>query len=221
MPRESIPLIRLGGFQQAEKLFILAYEGEQTEKKYFSVLRNSDLFNDSGIIEIISLPRPKRVGTDPLSVKTVLKTAKSEYRFKDTDEFWLIVDRDHWEEKHNHSFDKIVEDCEKEGNMFLALSNPCFEIWIILHFKDPKEISEEEFSGILLNEKVGSKNYVSEYIAKILEQGRGYNKNPPSHLMLPKTKIAIERARGLDISGEKYPKVVGTHVYKLIEKLIK
>ncbi len=221
MPRETIPLIRIGGFQEAEKLFILAYEGEQTEKKYFSGLRNSDLFNDSGIIEIISLPRPKRVGTDPVSVKSVLKFAKTEYRFKETDEFWLIVDRDHWEEIHNHSFDKIVDDCEKEGNMFLALSNPCFEIWIILHFIDPEEISDEELDGIYRNEKIGSKNYVSEYITKILNQGRGYNKNPPMYFMLPNTKTAIERAKRIDIIEDKYPKIVGTHVYKLIEKLIK
>ncbi len=221
MPRESIPLIRSGGFQQAEKLFILAFEGEQTEKKYFSVLRNSNLFNDSGIIEIIGLPRPKRGGSDPVSVKSVLKLAKSEYRFKETDEFWLIVDRDHWEEMHKHSFDEIVADCEKEGNMFLALSNPCFEIWIILHFKDPDEFSSEELNSIYLNEKIGSKNYVSIYIGNLLEEGRGYNKNPPMYQMLPNTKIAIDRAKKIDNSGEKYPKAVGTHVYKLIEKLIK
>jgi hypothetical protein len=219
MPRESIPLIRFGGFLEAEKLFILAFEGEQTEKQYFLGLRNSDLFNDSGFIEIINLPRPKKVGTDPVSVKSLLKKAKSEYRFKDTDEFWLIVDRDDWEDMHYHNFDEIVTDCEKEGNFYLALSNPCFEIWIILHFKDPSEITSDELVGIFRNEKVGAKRYISVFIGDIF--GRGYTKKAPTQLMLPHTNIAIERARQLDLNGDKYPKSVGTHVYKLVEKLIK
>jgi len=96
-------LIRSGGFIAAEKLFILAFEGEQTEKQYFLGLRNSDLFNDAGLIEIINLPRPKKVGTDP----------------------------------------------------------------VILHFKDPAEITQDEFDGIFRNEKVGSKRYVSIFIGDI------------------------------------------------------
>ncbi len=35
MPREFIPLVRKGGFLEAEKLYVLSYEGTLTEKKYF------------------------------------------------------------------------------------------------------------------------------------------------------------------------------------------
>jgi hypothetical protein len=52
MPREHNPLIRRSGFLQAEKFYILAYEGTVTERKYFEDLRLSALFNDSGKIEI-------------------------------------------------------------------------------------------------------------------------------------------------------------------------
>lgn len=34
MPRESNPLVRRSGFLQAEKFYILAFEGDVTEKKY-------------------------------------------------------------------------------------------------------------------------------------------------------------------------------------------
>lgn len=76
MPREPIPLIREGGFLDAEKLFILSYEGEKTEVKYFNNFRQSDYFNDSGIIEIVPLKREVNTGTDPLSVKRLLKKPK-------------------------------------------------------------------------------------------------------------------------------------------------
>lgn len=218
MPRESLPLVREGGFKEAEKLFILAYEGEKTEPYYFNGLRGSDLFNDSGIIEIISLVRSYRSGTDPFSVKSLLKDAKSTFRFKSTDEFWLVVDRDHWETKHKHSFDQIISECEIEGNFFMALSNPCFEIWIILHFVDPSSWTDDEMAMIYENEKSGGKNYLSKYISTVL--GKGYSKTPPILEMLPFTQLAIDRAKMID-KFDKYPKEVGTHIYKLVEKLIK
>jgi hypothetical protein len=219
MPREPIPLVREGGFLEAEKMFVLSYEGKISEKKYFEDFRNSELFNDSGLIEIISLKRPTNRGSDPISVKKLLLEAKKEYRFKDTDEFWLIIDRDDWEEIHNHNFDKLVEDCKNENNFFLAMSNPCFEIWLILHLKDINEFDEEEKIKIMSNEKISnSKNYIDKVLSEI--QGRGYNKRPNPRIFSPLTKTAIDRAKGLDNENQDYPKQLGTHIYKLIEKLI-
>ncbi len=220
MPRVPIPLIREGGFKEAEKLFVLSYEGKVSEKKYFEDLRNSEIFNDSGLIEIISLKRPSDKGSDPISVKKLLQEAKREFRFKKTDEFWLIIDRDDWESIHNHNFDSLVADCKAENNFYLAMSNPCFEIWLILHLKDVKEFSDEEIAKILENKKISSsKNHIDKVLGDI--QGRGYNKRPNPKVFLPKTQIAIEQAKNLDADKEDYPTNIGTHVYKLVEKIIK
>jgi len=219
MPREPIPLVREGGFLEAEKMFILSYEGKVSEKKYFEDFRKSELFNDSGIIEVISLKRPTNRGSDPISVKKLLQAAKKEYRFKDTDEFWLIIDRDDWEEIHNHNFDKLVDDCKKENNFFLAMSNPCFEIWLILHLKDINEFDESEKQKLISNDKISnSKNYIDIVLGEI--QGRGYNKRPTPTVFLPLTRVAIDRAKEINNENEEYPKKLGTHIYKLIEKLI-
>lgn len=220
MPREPIPLIREGGFLDAEKLFILSYEGEKTEVNYFNNFRQSDFFNDSGIIEIVPLKREENTGTDPLSVKRLLKKAKSNYKFKKTDEFWLIVDRDHWETKHKIDFDKLVADCNKEENFFLAMSNPCFEIWLIMHLKDIDEYNEAEVAFLLENASVSrKKNHIDIVLGEL--QGIGYNKNPNPETFLPLTRTAIERAKNLNSTNEPYPKVLGSHIYKLIEKLLK
>jgi hypothetical protein len=219
MPREPIPLVREGGFLEAEKMFILSYEGKISEKKYFEDFRKSDLFNDSGLIEIISLKRPENRGSDPINVKKLLQEAKKEYRFKDTDEFWLIIDRDDWEEIHNYNFDILVDDCKKENNFYLAMSNPCFEIWLILHLIDINEFEEDDKERIVANAKnSNSKNYIDTILSEI--QGRGYNKRPNPQLFLPLTKTAINRAKELDDENQDYPKQLGTHIYKLIEKLI-
>ncbi|WP_298884754.1 RloB family protein [uncultured Polaribacter sp.] len=220
MPREPIPLIRKGGFLDAEKLFILSYEGTVSEKKYFNDFRESVFFNDSGLIEIVPLKKEENSGTDPLSVKKLLKKAKLDYQFKKTDEFWLIIDRDHWETIHKINFDKLVADCKKENNFYLAMSNPCFEIWLIMHLKDITEYSKEEANELLENaSKSRKKNYIDVVLGDL--QGRGYNKKPNPEIFLPLTKTAIERAKDLDKTNEPYPKKLGTHIYKLIEKILK
>ena len=219
MPREPLPLIRSGGFKNAEKLYVLAFEGTVSEKKYFEDFRNSEYFNLSGLIETVPLKRKKGDGaSDPFSVKKLLKTAKTEYSFKLSDEFWLIIDRDDWQTKHKIDFEKLVKECKEEKNFFLAMSNHCFEIWLILHLKDLQDFTKEEQDCILANKKLGNKNYID----KILEdlQGKGYNKRPNTYIFLPFTKNAIERAKLIDNPQDDYPKGIGTHLYKLVEKLI-
>lgn len=219
MPREPIPLIRKGGFIDAEKIFILSYEGTVSEKKYFEDFRKSDLFDNSGLIETISLKRPKDRGSDPINVKKLLQEAKREFNFKNTDEFWLIIDRDHWETIHNHNFDKLVEDCKAEKNFYLAMSNPCFEIWLILHLKDVNEYSNEEKKAIFENVKISNKkNHIDVVLGQL--QGKDYNKRPDPEIYNPLTLTAIERAKILENIGEIYPSKIGSHLHKLIEKLI-
>ncbi len=40
MPRESTPLVRKSGFLEAEKFYVLAYEGDVTEKKILRIFAN-------------------------------------------------------------------------------------------------------------------------------------------------------------------------------------
>lgn len=221
MPREPIPLIRQGGFVDAEKLFVLSYEGTVTEKKYFQDFRASKYFNNNGLIEIVPLKRPKHKGSDPFSVKNLLKEAKKEYGFKTTDEFWLVIDRDDWEKVHKLNFDDLVIECNNEKNFYLAMSNPCFEIWLILHLKELSEFTQEEQILIFENAKVSkSKNHIDIVVGQLQCDNRGYNKRPNPSIYLPQTKIAIERAKSIDNLEDDYPKSLGTHLYKLIEKLI-
>ena len=221
MPREPIPLIRQGGYIDAEKLFILSYEGTVTERKYFQDFRASKYFNNNGLIEIVPLKRPKDKGSDPFSVKKLLNGAKKEYGFNITDEFWLIVDRDDWESIHKHSFDDLVTECKKEKNFYLAMSNPCFEIWLVLHLKSLDEFTQAEQILLLENAKINNKkNYIDIVVGELQGGDRGYNKRPNRDIYLPLTKIAIQRAKSIDNLEEDYPKSIGTHLYKLIEKLI-
>ena len=180
------------------------------------------MFNNSGSIETIPLKKESKCGNSPLDVKKLLSKAKAEYNFRATDEFWLIIDRDDWENIHHIDFDALYDDCEKEKNFFIALSDPCFEFWLILHLRKLEDIAEADKGKILENEKVSAKhNFIDLYLADCIGDGRGYNKRPKASVFMPKVKEAIENAKLIRDLSKRIPGGLSTDVYKLVEKLIK
>ena len=88
-----------------------------------------------------------------------------------------------------------------------------------IHLMDINEFNEVKKRMLTTNERnSNSKNYIDIVLSEI--QGRGYNKRPNPRIFLPLAKTAISRAKELDIENQDYPKQLGTHIYKLIEKLI-
>lgn len=126
----------------------------------------------------------------------------------------MIIDTDRWK-----SIPNIIQACNDLENMFVAVSNPCFEFWLLLHIKDVQEYNEEELELLFKNEKIGNRNYIE---TKIIQIAGSYNKtNLKTEDFLPKIDTAVLRAKNLDQPLEEYPTKLGTHIYKLIEKLKK
>lgn len=161
MPRERVELIRESGVRNREKMFLLAYEGNETEPTYFEALKEDYRFNHE-IIEIVSLRRdPKDTRSAPKYVFKNLEAIKEEYDLDRRDELWMIIDRD----RNRNNIEKYYQLCQTQNNFFLALSNPCFELWLLLHLKDLKEFTEEELLEIETNKKI---NRTRTYIKKLL-----------------------------------------------------
>lgn len=216
MPRDREELFRESNSIEKEKIIVLAFEGNETEEIYFEEFKNSDRFNNS----LIYLHLLKRLKTDTKSApkhvfKKLKREAKDEYNFNDTDELWMIIDTDRWVD-----IPEIINECKNLNNMFVAVSNPCFELWLLLHIKNLSEYSEEELSRILENKRVSNnKKYIDTKIADILGS---YNKiKLKPELYLPHLDLAIEQAKNLDDTQEDFPSKIGSHVYKVIQKLIK
>ena len=217
MPRERTEIFRESNTKEKEKIIVLAFEGNNTERIYFEEFKGDVRFNDELIYLHLLTRAPEDTKSAPNHVFNQLKTeAKDEYNFDSLDELWMIIDKDRWK-----NITKIVELCKAEGNMFIAGSNPCFEFWLLLHVKDYNEITEEERTALLANPKVGSKKrYIDKYLADILREG--YNKNNPRpERFLPHIKIAIHQAEKLDAEKEDFPSNLGSHIYKIVKNIIK
>jgi hypothetical protein len=217
MPRERTEFIRISNVTDREKMFLLAYEGNETEPTYFEALKNDYRFNNE-IIEIVSLRRDsKDTKSAPKYVFENLEKIKDEYDLGNNDELWMIIDRD----RNGKNIEKYSTKCKSEPNFYFALSNPCFEFWLLLHLKDISEFTEEELNLIFENRKVGSKKtYLKKLLSNILPDG--YNEaNLQPERFLQHIEVAINRAKAINIEAEDYPKALGTDIYKLIEKVIR
>lgn len=114
--------------------FTLFCEGRKTEPQYFRALRSqyngslvSIQFGDTGRVPITLAEKALKF------VKSAgAERGRSGRRnlFEEHDEVWVVFDRDEHER-----FDEAVSLCEA-NRIGVARSNPCFEVWLILHMED-------------------------------------------------------------------------------------
>ena len=61
---------------------------------------------------------------------------KAEYATEEDDQFWLCIDKDHWAEPgHIANLRVVLQHCKQKGYR-VAISNPCFELWLLLHIEE-------------------------------------------------------------------------------------
>lgn len=134
MARRDRPQRNLRGPPVVEprKRILVVCEGEVTEPNYLNALKE---WKKSPTVEV----RVEGPAGDPFTLVTKAKgmklSAESEAAKRDDetfrwDEVWCCFDVD--------KFDNIARarDMAKANGLFLSMSNPCFELWLYLHFKD-------------------------------------------------------------------------------------
>lgn len=195
--------------KQPEKLYILAYEGNETEPQYYQAVKEHLRHTDT-VIKILSLKRPRLdTMSAPKHVFNQLKNYKNSHHTTPQDEFWMIIDRDRWK------LEEWLEKCQQEKNFFVALTNPCFEFWLLLHHFDVGMFKEED---LLQNKKLNKKKrFIDQYLNKHLEGGYQKN-NIQAERFLPHLERAIAQAQ-LFAANDLLTQL-GSDNYKLLEKLL-
>jgi hypothetical protein len=108
------------------KTVVVFCEGEASEPDYISALKRLPAVRNNTSMNIEIAPE---CGV-PLSL---VKWAVERARDDEVDECWCVFDVE-WP-KHHPNLDKALCLAQEHG-IRLAISNPCFELWLILHFKD-------------------------------------------------------------------------------------
>ena len=188
--------------KRRKKRFLLYCEGEVTERHYFQDLVR---FLRSPLIEVKVAPDRRK---DPKRLVELAKEArrKAEREARNArddslryDEVWCVFDCD------EHKRLKPAIDQATTLELGLAVSNPCFDLWLLLHFQDQYAAITSKKAGDAVRVHVG--DYVKHMdFAKLRGKGRD----------------AVERARKLeDISyanGERHANPT-TGVWQLIARI--
>lgn len=187
---------RLSQERRFRKLFVIATEGEKTEPQYFGMFNN--------LCSVISIKCLTSSGDN--SPDKVLKRMRKyirDFELMSTDEAWIVVDKDQW---NDDQLSELYNWTLSSDNYGLALSNPKFEYWLLLHFEDGKRIKSP----------LDCDNRLKKYI-------KHYNKKLNFHIFnIEQINQAIERAKSKDNPPcSDWPRTIGsTTVYRLVERIV-
>jgi hypothetical protein len=206
MPIIKKEFIRRTGLRDA-KLIVIASEGQRTEPKYFTDLKNKFL-RSSLHVEILD----RFVSaSSPSHVLAHLNKFKTKYKLGRDDELWMVIDVDRWREE---KLSDVAGKCRDKG-FLIAVSNPCFELWLLLHLDEFDHYNEEQKNRLFQN----SQRFIEREIRQIL--GSFNKSNLDTSKFLPYVENAVIRARILDINpNSRWPNSLGTRVYLLVEKIL-
>lgn len=214
--RNSLIRERREAFLDA-RLIVIASEGKDTERIYFKALAK-EYTNPRVHVHILKRCEDEKNNSSPEHVLEQLNEYKCQYELEADDELWLVTDKDHWTEA---MLSRVATECMQDVSMHMALSNPCFELWLLLHLVDVSSLTPEE--QLLWMENRRKSKSSNPYLKVLLRQKMGsYHESAYDVLtLIQHVEVAIERARLLDKNpADRWPQTLGTRVYLLAESVM-
>lgn len=128
--KKSDSLRRRRAFREPRARFLIVCEGEVTEPEYFRDIRQTE----RGLIDLKIVPAgvPKSVVERAAGMKkdSELEAKRRKDENLRYDHVWCVFDVD------VHPFVAEAKQQAMSNSIELAVSNPCFELWFLLHFQD-------------------------------------------------------------------------------------
>lgn len=131
MSRGSRQLRRKVAVRAPKRTFLVFCEGVRTEPEYVRALKREPAVHQVASVDI----RIVNVrDTAPLTLVNAAAEARARQPKDrdDVDEVWCLFDVE-WPQNHPNL--KQAVDRARQTDIRLAISNPCFELWLVLHFE--------------------------------------------------------------------------------------
>ncbi len=214
--RNSLMRDRQEAFRDA-RLIVIASEGKDTERIYFKALAK-EYTNPRMHVHILERSEAEQNNSSPERVLKQLNDYKEQYALEADDELWLVVDKDRWTEA---MLSHVATKCAQDNYMHMALSNPCIELWLLLHLVDVSLLMPEEQLRWVenLRKSKNSDPYLKVRLRQ--EMGSYHESSYDAQMLIANVETAIKRARVLDKNpNDCWPQTLGTRVYMLAESVM-
>ncbi|QZT35657.1 RloB family protein [Halosquirtibacter xylanolyticus] len=201
---------------EPKNIYIISIVGEgKTEEDYFDGLKDS---GRTGLVKIERLEKEDETDTKshPKYVYELLEERSTYWQEHGVApyELWMVVDRDKGNVSESQ-LKEIIRQCEERG-YGLAISNPTFELWLLLHLTDKDAYDEDD---LYENRKVNKqKRFLEKALADLLG---GYRK---SNFKFDKFQSgindAIVRGKAMPSDNDELVDKLGTSVWILVDKIL-
>jgi hypothetical protein len=196
-------------------LVFVATEDTYAAKQYLDALQERGLV-DRSRVEIVALPT-----TDGRSALGALMDRLKEHRAAldvrlAEDEYWAVFDVDHHDPKELSAAASVA----RQRGYGLAGSNPCFELWLLLHLTD--DVATIASAPDNRRAARDCEQRLHETLQAGDPRARGYDKTrigPERFAVRARVQDACSRAQTISTADEPWPSAVGTHVHRLIGRL--
>lgn len=214
--------------REPNKIYNIAYVGEgKSEYIYFNGIR--DLAVERGIKYIYldeikdskneNKSHPKHLIELLIEYSKENEACDNEDGYSKTyDERWIVCDRD----KQNFSEEQYKELLEKcsENTIYLAMSNPTFELWLLLHLIELDESKLDLYLDNLRKDESGKKTPDRFLVREIRRLTGGYVKGKINfNLYKGGLKDAVNRAEKLTEDNNELIDKLGTSVSVMIKSV--
>ena len=105
--------------------------------------------------------------------------------------------------------------------MHMALSNPCFELWLLLHLEDVSLLTPEEQKQWKENRRMSRRTDPFLKLRLRQKMGSYHESTYDAPALITHVEEAIARAKALDNNpADRWPQTLGTRVYLLAESVM-
>ncbi len=214
--RKSRPFVRKSKLRDA-KAIVIATEGELTEPIYFEALALDERFRNPRV-EITVLPTTEGHSAPDHVIRRLDKIRRN-YRFYEGDELWLVIDKDKWDDS---KLSRIAQLVSQEEKYYLADSNPCFELWLLLHHRSLDCYTELEMAELKENRKEKFRSSRRRLDLELMDICGSYNRsNLNTSHYIPHIDVAILNAENADKNkDDRWLNQIGSRVYNLAQSII-
>jgi hypothetical protein len=187
---KTVPLRRRRPFRDPKPRILIVCEGTVTEPGYFTDLRN----RERSLVELVieAGGTPKTLVERAAALKKESKRQAKKDPNLGYEHVWCVFDVD----EHPYLAEALQQ--ARDNKIDVAISNPCFELWALLHFQDQHAWIDRSNVQHLCRQHMP-----------------GYVKRLSCDVLHPRLDDARQRAIGLN-TGEN----PSTTVYRLVECIV-
>jgi hypothetical protein len=185
-------------------LFVVGLEGEVSgaEYQYFRRVTELDVLDHRRVRFVLLSTPVERHDSDPQAVLRRVQAYASQNELRSFDRVWLVMDVDTW---GTRKLSDVAQQARSRG-FSLAVSNPCFEVWLLLH--------HEAYD---LGPILAATERQRSAVAKAIWRGDKIEVSGTTLLRAWENARALAAADG---PHARWPSCPGSAVYRLFEDLV-